>query len=369
MIRDHFADALAPTRRISADVAWSSARAERDTVLLFLGLRYPAGSLKTRWSLARTGSGWKVQDIVLSDPGISLAAETGRSFGANTVRRRNGAREARTAALPRVLGIAAILAIVLFLGRSLAPAGRKILLATAVAPAILFAVDGFFAVRRALSEPYAVPEVILPPPWRTAERQALAAQRDGRLEDARREWQRAVTAGAPPAPADYQVGLALRAAGRPTEAKEAFARAVSRSPSAPGAWKELGLIALGEGDSAEAQRRLRRYLEETGPDPDAFSALAVAEANLGEKSDAVISIEQARTLLAERWKGVRLQSQVYARAGDARKTVEALRPLESEGRLDREALRSDPAYLPIATDPVWVAFLSETPAARPTPPR
>jgi hypothetical protein len=39
--------------------------------------------------------------------------------------------------------------------------------------------------------------------------------------------------------------------------------------------------------------------------------------------------------------------------------VAALRPLALAGRLDREALRSDPAYLPIATDPAWVRFLSE----------
>jgi len=71
--------------------------------------------------------------------------------------------------------------------------------------------------------------------------------------------------------------------------------------------------------------------------------------------------------MADRWKGVRLQSQVYARAGNAARTVETLRTLESEGGLDRERLRSDPAYLPIATDPAWIAFLSETPAARRTP--
>ncbi|HEY3170902.1 MAG TPA: hypothetical protein VGK08_07840, partial [Thermoanaerobaculia bacterium] len=113
--------------------------------------------------------------------------------------------------------------------------------------------------------------------------------------------------------------------------------------------------------------RLRWYLAEAGPDPDALSALAVAEANLGEKGRAIESVEQARLLMADRWKGLRLQAQVYAGAGNAEKAVETLRALDRDGLLDREALRSDPAYLPIATDSAWVAFLAETPAPRATP--
>lgn len=268
-----------------------------------------------------------------------------------------------------MLGIAAIAAIVLFVARRLSPSGRKVLLWTATAPAVLFAVDGYLAVRRVLVEPYRVPEVVAPSPWSGAERQALAAQREGRLDDARRHWAAAVAAGAPPAPTDYQLGLALKAAGRTTEAKDAFVRALSRSPSAPGASKELGLMALAEGNSREARDRLRRYLDAAGPDPDALSALAVAEANLGEKTEAVASVDQARTLMAENWNGVRLQAQVYAQAGDAARTVETLRALEPGGTIDRETLRSDPAYLPIATEPAWIAFLAETPVPKATPAR
>ena len=85
----------------------------------------------------------------------------------------------------------------------------------------------------------------------------------------------------------------------------------------------------------------------------------MAEANLGEGGKAVESVEGARALLPERWRALGLQAQVYARAGDAAKAIETLRELEREGPLDREALRSDPLYLPIATDPLWVAFLGE----------
>ena len=85
----------------------------------------------------------------------------------------------------------------------------------------------------------------------------------------------------------------------------------------------------------------------------------MAEANLGESGHAVQSVEGARALRPDRWNALGLQAQVYARAGDAGRTVETLRELEREGPLDREVLRSDPVYLPIATDPVWVQFLAE----------
>jgi tetratricopeptide (TPR) repeat protein len=375
-IRNRFVDALAPPRRAASEVAWSYARPEHDVVMVYLGLRYPSGVLKTRWSIARSPSAWKVQDVVLSDPGVSLAADSMSSFPAGSVRRRDRGREARDAALPRLLGIGAIAAIVVFLSRRPGRPGvtpqrlavqRRLLVFTAAAPAILFTVDGILAVRRALSEPWSIPEVLAPLPWRTAEREALTAQRAGRLDDARRAWQRAVAAGSPASPAAYQLGVALRAAGRSAEAKVEFARALAQSPPAPGASKELGLIALQEGRSAEARDHLRRYLEVAGPDPDALSALAVASANLGEKTESVNSVEEARTLLADRWTGVRLQSQVYARAGDARRVIETLRALEISGSLDREKIRADPAYLPIATDPAWIAFLAETPPPRSTP--
>jgi Flp pilus assembly protein TadD len=370
VIRDHFVETLEPPRGVTGEVAWSAGRPEGDAVAVFLGLHYPAGTLKTRWSLVRAAGGWTVRDVFLTDPGISIAGEATRSIGRDAILRRDPVRSARAAAFPRALGLAAIVVIVLAVGRRLSPNGRRILFLTAAAPAVLFLVDGGLAVRRALSESYSVPEVLPPAPWRAEERKALRAQREGRLDDAARAWKRAVAAGAPAAPADYQMGLALAAAGRKEEAKAAFLRALTRSPAAPGASKELALAALAQGNSAEARDRLESYLAEAGPDPDSLSALAVAQANVGESERAVESVEQARVLMADRWKGVRLQSQVYARAGNAAKTVETLRMLESEGGLDRESLRSDPAYLPIATDPAWVAFLSETPAAArtPTPP-
>ena len=358
-IRRQFVETLASPGSGDAEIAWFDARPEGEGVSLFLGLRYPVGTLKTRWALAPTKGGWAVRDVVLSDPAVSIAAEAGRSLRANPVRKRNRGKEAREEALPRLLGLGAIVAIVAIVRRRLAGSARTVLYLTAAAPAILFAVDGTLAVRRALSEAYEIPEVLAPPPWQGAEREAIRAERAGRLDDAHRSWTAAIAAGAQPGPAEYRIGLSLRAAGRGEEARAAFLRALSRTPAPPGAAKELGVAALAEGRPAEARDRLRQYLEVAGPDPDALSALAVAEANLGEGGSAVRSVEGARALLPERWTALGLQAQVYARAGDAAKAVETLRELEREGPLDREALRSDPVYLPIATDPAWIAFLAE----------
>ena len=70
-------------------------------------------------------------------------------------------------------------------------------------------------------------------------------------------------------------------------------------------------------------------------------------------------LPEARRLVGGGAQGAELEAKIRARAGDAAGAVAALRPLMRQGGLDREALRSDPAYLPIATDPAWVRFLNE----------
>ncbi len=70
-------------------------------------------------------------------------------------------------------------------------------------------------------------------------------------------------------------------------------------------------------------------------------------------------MEAARALVGEGWRKAELEARIYARSGNAARAVASLRQLEPDGKLDRAVLRAEPAYLPIATDPVWVAFLAE----------
>jgi hypothetical protein len=361
VLREHFAQTLSAPPGTAADVAWASVSDPGNgPAFVFLGLRYDASLLKTRWTVHHGRSGWTIEDIVLVDPGLSLAAEVGRLLGPDPVRPRDAGREARSRAMPRLAGFAAIVVVVLVFARRLPPERRRVLW-IAVAPALLFLVDGALAVQRALSEPYALVETLPAQPWRQFEKLALAAQIEGRTEAARDEWSKALAAGAPAGPVEYQMGLSARQRGAPLEAASDFERALAATPPAPGAARELATLALADGGNADALALLRRYLRDGGPDPETLATLAVVETNLGDTAAAVETIRSARALVGEDWRKSELEARIYARAGNAAATVAALRPFQAEARVDRSVLRADPAYLPIATDPVWVSFLAETP--------
>jgi len=365
-LREHFAQALAPVSGSTAEVAWASVASGAGPLMrVDLGLRYGAELLKTRWSVRRTSRGWTVEDIALVDPGLSLADQMRLVLGPRAVEPRTSLAQVRAHALPRLLGLAAIAALVLIVMRRLPRDRRLLLWLTAAVPALLFAVDGWLAVRRASAERYVLAEALPQRPWRALESTALEAQREGLSEQARDAWTRALEAGAPRAPVYYQMGLAARSRGDLAEARADFENALRERPPAPGAAKEMASIALGERRDVDARAWLERYLTEAGPDPDTLATLAVIQTNLQDGAAAVAAIQSARTLVGPDGQRAELEAQVYARTGNAGAAVEALRPLAAEGRVDRAALRADPAYLPIATDDAWVAFLAETPAVPP----
>ena len=359
-VREHFARALAPPPGATSEVAWAALppAANGGPTAVDLGLRYGDRVLKTRWMVRRGPRGWAVEDVILSDPGLSLADEVGRQLGREPVRRRDRTREARARAWPRLAGILALGVTVAVFRKRLAPERRKLLWLAAAVPAVLFAVDGALAVRRTYTEPLALAEPP-PQPWRPFEEGAIEAQRVGDWPAARAAWAKALEAGGARAQVYYQMGLAARAGGEPFAARGDFEKALSETPPAPGAAKELAAMALAEGRGADARGLLERYLRDAGPDPETLTNLAVIQANTGDSEAAARTIREARGLLPEGWRRSELEAQIYARAGDAAATVAALRPLQAEGRLDRDALRADPAYVPIATDPLWVSFLTE----------
>lgn len=358
-MKDRVLGALAPGRRSAAEIAWSSAEPSDSGVDVFLGISFGEKVLKTRWKMVRDGPRWRIIDIVLIDPGISLAGSALHALGPAPVQVRDRARQAWSEAYPRAASLAVILLVVLLAAPRLPRSKRTLLILTASAPAALFALDGILAVRRALSETYSL--AMAPPgePWSRFEQIALRESREGRPEQASAMWRRALAAGEPPGPVEYQVGLSAREAGDEKEARAAFERALAQKDPAPGAARELAALDLAAGRNAEALELARRYRALAGPDPDALSLEAVALTNLGRASEAIAVIGQARQLLAEAARGAELEARIRARAGDALGAVAALKQLEAGGKLDREVLRSDPSYLPIATDPEWVKFLDE----------
>jgi hypothetical protein len=367
-IRGQFSLTLAAPRGASPDIAWSWASPEPNAIQVLLGLKLGDGILKTRWTVRRSAGGWKISDVRLVDPGISLGASAVRALGLSPVRPRDRSEGAAAVALPRIVAVLAIAAVVLLARRRLAPDKRILLVLTASAPAVLFSVDGALAARRALSEPYVIAEEIPGEPWRPAEALALQAQKAGRLAAARDQWSHAIGAGAPAAQVEYQRGQLARQQGDLDAARSDFLRALGGVEPAPGAARELALLALSGGDSAAAKKYLTQYLEAAGPDPESLQLAAVVDTNLGETAAALDAVRDARRLVGDQWKSAELEARVHARAADAAGAVEALRPLAREGIVDRSTLRADPAYLPIATAPVWVAFLNERAAPLPTPP-
>jgi tetratricopeptide (TPR) repeat protein len=373
-VRQTFASALTPPRSTPGEVAWSSARGQPAGASVFLGLRFGDKRLKTRWELRRAASGgWRIEDVTLADPGVSLANRAILSLGPHPVRPRDRHRQARQEALPRLAGLAAIALLVSLIYRRLAPPKRVLLLLTASAPAVLFLVDGILAVRRALAEPYAISEELPSSPWDRWLRLAREAEREGQLAQADPLWDRANAAGAAVGPIAYERGLGALERGDLPAARRHFQNALDAPEPAPGGARELALIELSAGRNREAEELVARYLAATGPDPDALSLDAVIESNLGSAQRALAAIQEARELVGGGIRGAELEARVRARTSDAAGTVTALRTLESTGRLDREALRADPAYSAIATDPVWIGFLNETPSPgstpRPTPTR
>lgn len=370
VVRQTFATALSSGRSGPGEIAWSSARESDGEASVSLGVRFGQRWLKSRWSLRRVSGGWRIEDVTLSDPGVSLAAESLRSLGPNPVRPRDRRQQARQEAYPRLAGLGLIAVVVLLAYRRLKPGKRVLLLLTASAPALLFLADGVLAVRRALAEPYVVSEGLPAAPWERWLRLAREAEREGRIAQAEPLWKRAIAAGAARQPIAYERGLAARERGDPEAARAHFTAALEPPAPAPGALRELALLALSEGKNGEARLLLDRYAGATGPDPDALAIEAVVDANLGAPQKGLEAIRKARELVGGGARAAELEARIRARAADAAGAVAALKELEPAGRLDRDALRADPAYLPIANDPAWVAFLNEAPAPpSPTPRR
>ncbi|MEO8190668.1 MAG: tetratricopeptide repeat protein [Acidobacteriota bacterium] len=359
-VRERFLKTLAAPRSTTTDIPWSVMVPAGAGIDALFGLRYDDRLLKTRWVLRRSRGGWHIEDIVLTEPGVSLAAGAAESLGRRPIERRTRRQEIWSNAGPR-LGAIGILALLCLALRFRVPKQKRALLyLTASAPAALFAIDGALAIHRAMSEPYVIGVQPASERWRQEEQLASAAEREGRPEAAHGHWSQALAAGGPAGPLEYEIGMAARRRGDVDRAKAAFLRALGEARPAPGAAKELASLAVEAGRFAEAEPLLRGYLAMAGPDPDALSLLAVVQTNLGRGSEALRSIADARALVTgEGWRGEELEAQVRARAGDAAGCVAALRQLETQGELDRSALRSNPEYLPIATDPAWVAFLNE----------
>ena len=200
-VRDRFVRTLSPPRDASADIAWSAAQPAGNGVDVYFGLRFDARVLKTRWSIRKVGGGWRIVDIVLVDPGVSLATGAAESALGPLPERRAARRpEIWSNAIPRLGAMAVIGLVVLALSSRVPRTRRALLYWTAAAPAALFVIDGALAIHRAMSEPFVMLGTSASERWRQAEQLAAAAEREGRLDEAREHWSQALAAGGPGRP-------------------------------------------------------------------------------------------------------------------------------------------------------------------------
>jgi tetratricopeptide (TPR) repeat protein len=355
--RQRFLAALAPPGPAASGVAWSAPfpAASGGGQDALVGLRLRDRVLKTRWLLRRPANRWRVRDVVLSDPGISLAEATAASFGTRPLAARRSRARALVGLLPPLAALLVVAIVVALAAPRLPPPRRKVLLLAAAGTALVLLAAGSVAAARGIAHPYDLMPPSAGPPSRGSEERARAAERAGRIEEARADWERALREGAPAGPIAYERGLADRQRGNVASARASFESALTANPPAPGAGKELAALDASEGRLPEAERRIAAYLAAAGPDPEALTLAAVIATELGKTAEAVASIAQARRLSGDGSRGAELEAQIRARAGDAGGAVALLRPLAP----DRARLRADPAYLTIATDPAWVAFLNE----------
>jgi tetratricopeptide (TPR) repeat protein len=368
IVRDRFLTALRAPHGTPGEIVWSAARPGPDSVDVFLGIGLREKTLKTQWRIRGSTSGWRVRDVILVDPGISLARAASKSLGSEPVHRRHRAQQVRAEAAPRAAGLVVIALVAALAAHRLERPRRHLLFMMAAVPALLFVTDGVLAVRRVLGERYAIQEGLPREPWASAEETGRTEERRGRVAEARAAWAKALSAGADPGPIEYEIGLAAKGRGDLSRAEVFFRKALEESVSAPGAARELASIAAAAGRLPEAERYLERYFSLSGPDPDSLSLAAVVKTGLGKSAEALEAIRQARLLVGEGWRATELEARVRARAGDATGTVAALRMLERDHGIDRSALRANPEFLPIATDPIWTTFLNEPPRPAPTAP-
>jgi hypothetical protein len=355
--RERFLAALAPPSPAASGVAWSAALppASDGGQDALVGLRLGGQVLKTRWLLRRPADRWRIRDVVLSDPGISLAQATAAGFGTRPLVARRGRTRVLAGLLPPLAALVVIAIVVALAAPRLPPPRRRILNLAAAGAALVFLVAGVAAAGRGFAHPYDLVPPAAGPPWRASQERARAAERAGRAEEARAGWERALREGPPVGSVAYERGLAARQRGDAASARlssRALSPRARRRPEparrSPRSTPRRDACRMRSGRSPVTSPLRARI-------PRPRRSRPSSPRNLGKTAEAVASIGQARRLSADGSRGAELEAQIRARP--ATPEAPSLSCARSPGP---RALRADPAYLTIATDPAWMAFINES---------
>ena len=319
------------------------------------------GYLKTTWRMRLLGVEWKVEDVLLPDLGRSLRREAIESLGAPPVAApRDRAAESRRLAVPRAVGIVAVVAAALVFVRRVKPKERIALLVAVLVPILLFAADGYLAISRVWREPIAL-RLSDGAPWEHSVHLFQLAIRGGNRVRARAAAAEAISLGAAPEPLHLVLGGLAEQLGDTAEAAAEYGRALSPPRPAPGGWAGLARLAAAAGRDDESIADWEKYFALVPADPNAYFWLAVAQGHRHDFEAAQVALARALALDPSEAQLYGLSARLYGAAGDAPAAIARLREQQRLSPIDRKAIAGDANFTPIANNDEWRAFLDEKP--------
>ena len=337
------------------------ARPDGADALVSLLVPVSTGYLKTTWRMRAVGADWLAEDVTLPDLARSLRAEAIETLGrppVAVVRNRNA--EARRLAVPRLVGIGGVVLVAFLFARRMRPKERVVLFVAALAPALLFAVDGYLAIARAWREPIEL-RLAEGAPWHHAVRLFQIAIRAENRPRARAAAAEAISLGAVPEPLHLVLGGLAEAHGDTGEAAADYRRALAPPRPAPGAWAGLARLAVAAGRNDESVAAWAKYFALVPADLDSLFWMAVAQGHAHDFAAAQTTIARALVLDPSAAEMYGLSARLYGAAGDATGAIARLREQQNLGPIDRKAIASDGNFSPIAENEEWKKFLEEKP--------
>jgi hypothetical protein len=319
------------------------------------------GYLKTTWRMRPAGAEWHVEDVVLPDLGRSLLSEAIESLGPPPVAApRDRAAESRRLAVPRIVGILAVVAAAIVFVRRVKPRERVALLVAVLVPIVLFTADGYLAIARVWQEPIAL-RLSDGAPWQHSVHLFQLAIRASNRARARAAAAEAISLGAAAEPLHLVLGGLAEQLGDAPEAAAEYARALSLPRPAPGGWAGLARLAVAAGRDDESIADWEKYFALVPPDPNAYFWLAVAQGHRHDFEAAQVALASALALDPSEAQLYGLSARLYGAAGDAPAAIARLREQQRLAPIDRTAIAGDGNFAPIAANEEWKAFLDEKP--------